>query len=148
MPVTLSIIISKKSIILVYNFGIIDSTSSFRHTGLCHYTVVTQISLEWSHYVTTYAPKSEKCPVQYYWDSTALLVHPSRAQTSERIHDLDHSEGDVYASFNWPGYLRLPIEATLNLFGLSCNHFFFIFRSMCFCIQFSTQHTVYFYIHR
>ena len=101
MPVTLSIIISKKSIILVYNFGIIDSTSSFRHTGLCHYTVVTQISLEWSHYVTTYAPKSEKCPVQYYWDSTALLVHPSRAQTSERIHDLDHSEGDVYASFKW-----------------------------------------------
>ena len=54
-----------------------------------------------------YAPKLEKYPVQY-WDSVlTLLVHPSRAQTSEilwqtlRIHDLEHSEWDVYASFKW-----------------------------------------------
>ena len=37
----------------------------------------------------------------------SLLVHPSQAQTSEilwktlRIHDLEHSEGGVYASFMW-----------------------------------------------
>ena len=39
--------------------------------------------------------------------SVALLVHPSRTQTSEilwitlEIHDLEHSEGGVYASFKW-----------------------------------------------
>ena len=37
----------------------------------------------------------------------SLLVYPSRAQTSEilwktlGIHDLEHSEGGVYASFKW-----------------------------------------------
>ena len=43
----------------------------FRHTGLglCHNPVATQFSLEWRMYTPNhYAPKSEKCSVQY-WDT-------------------------------------------------------------------------------
>ena len=53
----------------------------------------------------TMLQKPEKCPVQY-WD-TVCHIHPSWSQTSEilwktlGIHDLEHSEGGVNASFKW-----------------------------------------------